>query len=303
MDIRRLEVFCKVVEMKSFTKAAEAVYLSQPSVSEHVRLLEDTLGEKLLDRLGRKVLPTQAGQILYQYARRIIRLRDEAIQTIEEYRGNLSGTLAIGASTIPGAYILPALLEAFKDQNPSIQLVLKIFGTSKVVKDLLEGELELGVIGAKWKDHRLECREFLSDELVVVTSPDHPWAQRKDVSLQELESQPFILRERGSGTRMVMTQALKEHGIDPAQFRTVAEMGSTEAVRQGIKAHIGISIVSSLAVEEDIRRGSLVSVPLKGLRIPRSFYLVYRKSRQMTPLAVAFLNHIQRHGAKGLNNS
>ena len=126
MDIHRLEVFCKLVELKSFTKAAEAVFLSQPTVSEHIRSLESELQEKLIDRLGREALPTQAGKIVYKYAQKIIQLRNEAVQAIENYKGNLAGHLYIGASTIPGTYILPEIIGLFKAQYPAIQVTLKI---------------------------------------------------------------------------------------------------------------------------------------------------------------------------------
>ena len=295
MDIRRLEVFCKVVELKSFTLAAKAVLLSQPSVSEHVRSLEETLDEKLLDRLGREVTPTGAGQILYQYARRIIALRDEALQAIDQFRGRVSGSLPLGASTIPGAFILPALIESFKTAHPAIQIMLKISGTSRIVEELLRGTLELGVVGARPKDARLDAEEVFSDELMLTVYPGHPWASRESVSLEELPGQPFIQREPESGTRTVMNQALQDHGLDPAGLTMVAEMGSSEAVRQGIKARLGISILSSLAVEEDLRLGYLVTVPVSGMQIHRQFYLVQRKNRQLSPLALTFLHYLKTH--------
>ncbi len=295
MDIRRLEVFCAVVELKSFTRAADAVYLSQPSVSEHIRLLEETLGDKLLDRLGREALPTPSGQILYQYARRIIRLRDEAVQAIESQRGNLAGRLSLGASTIPGAYILPQLIHRFRELHPAIQLTLKIAGTSQVAEGILQGELEFGVIGARWKDNLLECSKVFSDELVLVVPAGHPLAGGETAALQELAEHPFILREQGSGTRLVMAEALKAKGFDLAQLNTVAEMGSTEAVRQGIKANLGISILSSRAVRDDVQRGVLTVVPLEGLNMVRPFYLARRKNRQVTPLATAFLDYLKAH--------
>lgn len=295
MDIRRLEVFCKVVELKSFTLAAKAVLLSQPSVSEHVRSLEETVGEKLLDRLGREVVPTGAGQILYQYALRILGLRDEAMQAIDQFRGRVSGTLPLGASTIPGAFILPVLVESFKTAHPSIQIMLKISGTSRIMDEMVRGTLELGVVGARPKDPRLESEQVFSDELMLTVYPGHPWARRKSVALEELPGQPFIQREPESGTRTVMNHSLLEHGLDPSRLTMVAEMGSSEAVRQGIKARLGISILSSLSVAEDLRLGSLVSVPIEGLQISRRFYLIRRKNRQLSPLALTFLHHLKAH--------
>nr|WP_320116903.1 selenium metabolism-associated LysR family transcriptional regulator [uncultured Desulfuromonas sp.] len=293
VDIRRLEVFCKVVDLGSFTRAAEAALLSQPSVSEHIRTLEEHYNEKLIDRLGRRAQPTHAGKILYQYARRIIQLKDEADQAIKQFQGNLSGKLAVGASTIPGAYLLPPLIDSFKTSYSSIELMLKISGTTAVVEEILKGTLELGLIGTLWKDQRVECEEMFSDELVLTVYPDHPWAKKSSVYPGELLETPFILREPGSGTRIEMTQGLKKAGVEVAHFQVVAEVGSNEAVRQGVRSRIGVAILSSLSVAEDVERGSLVTVPIEGVTMPRSFYLVQRRNRQLSPLATAFYNHLK----------
>ena len=300
MDIHRLEVFCKVIEMQSFTKAADAVFLTQPTVSEHIRALEETVGEKLVDRLGREVLPTPAGKILYQYARDIIRLRNEAIQAIDRYKGNLSGLLTIGASTIPGTYILPRLIGSFKARYPAIQITLRISDSAEVIERIIDGSLEAGLMGARWDDRRIILEEIFSDELVLAVYPEHPWAGEKVITMEELVNQPFILRERGSGTRRTMTQALEGYGFNPSRLHVVAEMGSTEAVRQGIRARIGVSILSSHAVDEDVRRGTLASIEIKDVLIHRSFYLVQRKGRQLSPLCIAFLKHLRTEAEKML---
>jgi DNA-binding transcriptional LysR family regulator len=293
MDIHRLMVFCKVIDLQSFTRAAEAVCLTQPTVSEHIRALEDSLGEKLIDRLGREILPTPAGKILYQYARDIIQLRDKAVQALEKFKGNLSGTLQVGASTIPGTYILPGLIGTFKASYPSIQITLKIGGSGSIVEKILDGSVEFGMIGAKWDDKRIELEETYSDELVLVVYPGHPWEKRDCVDLRELGDMPFILRERGSGTRIFMSQVLEAGGFPSSRLKAVAEMGSTEAVRQAVKARIGISIISENAVKEDIERKTLYSIPLRGLRIRRPFYLAQRRNRELSPLCSAFLEHVR----------
>lgn len=298
MDIHRLEVFCRVVELQSFTKAADAVCLTQPTVSEHVRALEEMLGEKLVDRLGREVLPTPAGKILYQYGRKMIQLRNEAIQALEKYKGNLSGHLLIGASTIPGTYILPTFIGAFKADHPSIQITVEISSSSEIVERILRSDVELGLVGAKWQDRRIVLEEIFSDELMLAAYPEHPWAGKKAVELKDLSGQAFILREKGSGTRIAMSEALQEHGFDLSQLYVVAEMGSTEAVRQAIKARIGISILSYHAIAEDLQRGTLVALPLKGIRVFRSFYLIQRKNRQASPLCTAFLSFLRDRAAE-----
>lgn len=293
MDLRRLEVFCKVVELRSFTKAAEAVFLSQPTVSEHIRTLEEMLGEKLLDRLGREAFPTPAGRILYRHAQKILRLREEAIQAIASYRGDLSGRLVVGASTIPGTYILPKIIGSFKSLHPSIQLLLKISGTGEIVEAVLRGDLEIGLVGSKWKDRRLITEEIFSEELVLAVYPEHPWRTRDEVVMEDIYDQPFILRERDSGTRMVMSQILEDHGFDFSKLRVVAEIATTQAVIESIKAGIGISILSRQAIEEDLQRGSLIALPIKGVRFYRHFYLIQRTNRELSPLCEAFLTHIR----------
>ncbi len=294
MDIHRLEVFCKVIELQSFTKAADASFLTQPTVSEHIRMLEEMTGEKLLDRFGREVLPTPAGKILYKYARQMIQLRNEALQALDRYRGVLSGHLNIGASTIPGTYVLPTLIGSFKAAYPTIQITLKISSSGQIVEKILDGTLEAGLIGAKWADRRIVWEEAFSDELILVVPPQHAWASRTSIPLEELASEPFILRERGSGTRIVTFQAFEAAGFDPLRLKPVAEMGTTEAVRQGIKAGIGVSILSSQAVAEDLERRTLVAIPLEGARILRPFYLAQRKNRQSSPLCAAFIEHLRK---------
>lgn len=295
MDLHRLEVFCKVVDLQSFTKAADASFLTQPTVSEHVRMLEEMVGEKLLDRFGREVLPTQAGKILYKYARQMIQIRNEALQALDRYKGVLSGHLTIGASTIPGTYVLPALIGSFKASYPTIQITLKISSSGQIVERILDGALEAGVIGAKWTDRRIELEEAFADELVLAVPPGHPWASLPSLPLETLAGEPFILRERGSGTRIVAFKALEAAGFDPSRLHPMAEMGSTEAVRQGIKAGIGVSILSAQAVVEDVEHKKLVMVPIEGVQIHRPFYLAQRKSRQSSPLCAAFLEHLRKN--------
>jgi len=302
MDLHRLEVFCKVVELRSFTRAAEAALLSQPTISEHIRTLEEMLGEKLLDRLGREVFPTQAGQILYRYAQKMLQLREEAIQAIATYRGELSGQLILGASTIPGTYILPKIIGSFKEQHPSIQLMLRISSSGKIVDAVLRGDLEIGLVGSQWKDRRLKSEEISSEELVLAVYPKHPWSGRDTVGMEEIYGEPFILRERDSGTRMVMTQILEAHGFESSQLFVVAEVATTQAVIQSIKAGIGISILSRQAVEEDLQRGSLVAVSLRGIRFHRPFYLIQRENRQLSTICQAFLTHL-RMETQGKNTS
>jgi len=292
MDMRRLEVLCRVVELRSFTKAAEALSLSQPTVSEHLRSLEEIVGEKLIDRLGRGILPTPAGKVFYQYARNIIRMRDEAIEALGRFKGRLVGRLILGASTIPGTYMLPKIIGTFKRIHPAITIVLKIAGTASIVEGVLEGVLEAGLIGSKWNDRRLLMQEIFSDELVLTVFPEHSWARKGRIGADEIAGEPFVLREEGSGTRIVMTRRLKQLGFDMTGLNIVAEMSSTEAVREGIKSRLGVSILSREAIAEDLLHKTLVAVSIDGVRFARPIYLIQRKNRQKSPLCTAFLDHL-----------
>ncbi len=297
MDIHRLTIFCKVVELKSFTRAAEATYLSQPTISEHIRTLEEFLGEKLLDRLGKEIFPTAAGRLLYDYAQRIIQLRDDAIHAVSALHGRLAGRLVIAASTIPGTYIIPKWVGSFKAEHPGIQIALNISSSAQVVEAVLNGEVEFGMVGSFWKDIRLELEPLFSDQLMLTVHRDHPWSERKQIAMEALYGEPFIMRRRGSGTRMVMERVLAAAQFDFSRFNVVAEVATTEAVRESVKARIGVSILSLLAVADDVRNGLLDCVAIESVRFRRPFYLIRRKKRELSPLSREFIGHLRR-GAK-----
>ena len=288
MDARQLEIFVKVAELGSFSKAAGALFLTQPTVSEHIRGLEEELGVRLLDRLGRGAAPTKAGQLLLGYARRILELHREARQALDQFQGRMSGELVVAASTIPGEYVLPALIGRFKEKYPDIAISLLIGDTQRVVEWVLEGRAELAVAGAQIDHRALEYRELMPDELVLVVSAAHPWHGKKTATLEEVRAEPLIVRERGSGSRHALEKALAEVGLDLGDFRVVGEMGSTQAIKQGVKAGVGISLISKRAVAEECQHGILHCVKVKDLRFSRAFYLVTSTTRSRSPLAEAF---------------
>src|SRR5918996_4110980 len=175
MDLRRLEVFVKVAELGSFSRAAEALFLTQPTVSEHVRALEEDLGVQLLDRLGRGATPTPAGEVLLGYARRVLMLIGEAQQAIDRFQGRMSGELVVGGSTTPGEYVLPSLIGQFKAKYPDISISLRISSSRQVSEWVEEGRVEIAVVGARPASRALAARELMADEMVIVVAADHPW--------------------------------------------------------------------------------------------------------------------------------
>jgi DNA-binding transcriptional LysR family regulator len=293
MDLKTLEVFCRIVEERSFTRAAEAVSLTQPTVSGHIKDLETELGLPLLDRAGRTVTPTRAGEILYGYARRILGLRTEAQQAIGEHKGGLTGDLALGASSIPGAYVLPSLIAAFKRDHPEATITLDVKGSRDIVRGVGDGTYEVGMVGARFEEGRVRYERHTRDELVLAVPASHPWADRGSVRLRDLIGQPVIMRERGSGTRKVMERALAEHAVDPHRLRVVLEVTSNEAVRQAVKAGAGVAVISRRAVHDDIRCGLVAALRFQGVRLVREFFLVTHRTRSRSPLGNAFATFVR----------
>lgn len=293
MDLRQLEVFAKVAELGSFSRAAQALSLSQPTVSEHIRALEHELGVRLLDRLGRGAAATPAGQLLLSRAQRILALARETRQAMDGFLGRMSGELAIGASTIPGEYILPPLIGRFKAKYPDISIILLIGDSQSAVDWVTDGRAELAMVGARLPGRAIEYRELIADDLVVIVPAGHPWRQRTDVGVAELRAEPLLIRERGSGTRAALERALGEARLDVGAFRIAGELGSTQAIKQAVKAGVGVSVVSRRAVEEECRAGSLRALRLADLPVARSFYLVVSTERSRSPLADAFRGFVE----------
>ena len=298
MDIRKLDVFCKVVELKSFTRAARAVFLSQPTVSDHVRHLEEELGQKLVDRLGREAEPTPAGRLLYDYASRILRLQQETLEALARFGGRLSGETTIGASTIPATYILPALVGTFRAAHPEVTVSVRISGSHEIARKVLAGEYDLGLVGAMWNERGLDWTELFTDTLVLVARPDHPLAGRGPVTLDDLCGQDYVGREPGSGTRKVIGALLETAGRRETDLHQVALFGANEAVREAVKAGVGVSMLSRRSVAADLAAGALVEIPLKGVSGERPFYLLRRRNRQLPPSAAALAEHLVAAAAR-----
>jgi len=297
MDLKTLEAFCRIVELRSFTRAAEAVSLTQPTVSGHIKGLEAELGLPLLDRAGRTVTPTRAGEILYGYARRILGLRAEAQQAIGEHKGGLTGDLALGGSSIPGAYVLPPLIAAFKQDHPEAAVTLHVRDSRDIVRGVGDGTYEVGMVGARFEGGRVRYDRYAQDELVLAVPPCHAWADRDAVRLRDLIGQPIVMRERGSGTRKVMEKALAEHAVDSHRLRVVLEVTSNEAVRQAVKAGAGVAVISRRAVQDDIRCGLLAALRFQGIRLVRDFFLVTHRTRSRSPLGDAFATFLRASAA------
>lgn len=293
MDLWQLRVFCKVVEEKSFSKAGKRIHLSQPTVSSHVKDLEAHFGCRLIDRFAKEALPTRAGELLYDYARKLLSLKAEAETAIAEFQGIIKGRLVVGGSTIPGVYILPALIGAFTRTHPDVFISLNIGDTENIVEKTVEGELDMAIVGARTGDRRILQAQFIEDELCLAVPADHTWVGRKTVPVTALFSEPFIVREPGSGTLKSIQQSFADAGYDIEDLKTAAEMGSTQAVIQAVKGGLGVSILSRIALTDPIKAGSLAALTVEGIDLKRGFYLTWRKHRTVSPLCQAFMTFVQ----------
>jgi DNA-binding transcriptional LysR family regulator len=295
MDLWQLHIFCRVVEWRSFSRAAEAVHLSQPTVSSHIKDLEMHFGCLLIDRLSKEAVPTDAGRLLYGYAQRLLALREEIETAMAQYQGKTRGRLVIGGSTIPGGYLLPRVVGRFKKRYPSVMLALTIADTDQIIAGVLAGALELGVVGAESRDKNILQEILISDEMRLIVPRGHRWASKKKIALPQLLTEPYIARERGSGTLQSLQESLRREGHDTAELNIVAEMGSTEAIRQGIKDGMGVSIMSTLAVAEEIASGRLKAVAVEGLDLTRRFYITRHRQRSLSPLGAAFIDFLKEN--------
>jgi DNA-binding transcriptional LysR family regulator len=290
MDLHQIEIFCTLVRLRSFSRTAEQLLLTQPTVSGHMKNLESELGVRLLDRLGKRVVPTEAGEVLYRHGLRLLEERDRAKQEIDALMGRITGVLTIGGSTIPGAYLLPPLIGAFKKKNPSISIRMSIDDTARITDAVLSGEVCIGVVGARLEDPRLEIHPFQTDELVIAVPRGHAWARRRSIPLDKLKGEPFILREQGSGTRRIMEERLEQAGFPLADLNVTAVVGSSDAVRQAVKAGLGISILSKRALQDDVDSGRVFITRIRGSRMERHFFVLVLKGRSRSPLCKAFLD-------------
>jgi len=288
VDLRRLEVFASVYANRSFSKAAEEVLLTQPTVSGHIKTLEEELGVKLFDRLGRGVVPTRAADVLFDYAKRILGMVKEARAALEAFSGGLRGELVVGGSTIPGQFVLPAVVGRFRAVHPQVSVVLHISDTGGVVEKVLKGDVELGVVGAALNEPKVAFTPLMDDELVVICPEDHPLNGAR-ITPQELVEHPFVMREPTSGTQMVFFQALEAAGVSVRELEMAARMGSTTALIQAVRSGVGLGVVSRMAVDGQVGCGGIGFVEVQGLRLTRRFYLATLKGRTHSPAAKAFI--------------
>ena len=267
---------------RSFSRASEELFLSQPTVSDHIKTLEEGLECRLFDRLGRTIIPTKEAEVLYDYALEIIEKADNIKDSISRLRKEVGGELRIGASTIPGTYLIPTVMAEFRKKHPSVSFRIIISDSREIVEKVLGHEVLVGIVGAKLSDEQLNYTPFAEDELIVVAAPS--FMKEDSVPVRSLERYPAVWREEGSGTRQEAEKILEGKGVSPEKLKVSCTFGSTDAVKQAAKAGLGYTIVSRSSVTDELKYHALKEIKLIDVEMKRQFYLVTHKKRTL-PLA------------------
>jgi DNA-binding transcriptional LysR family regulator len=295
MEDHKLKVFCTVAETKSFSKTSEIIHLTQPAVSLQIQALEEMYETKLFDRSSSKVTLTPAGEVLYKYAKDILALYVSAEKVIGEMTGLVKGSITIGAGSTIGNYLLPSVISDFRRAHPKIKVHLFVANMQRVIELLNAGNISLGLVEGDVKRQKMVVEKLISDELLVIVPPHHPWAKRKDVSVAELIDEPFILREAGSGTRQTIEKFFARHGITPQNMKVSMVLGSTQAIKEAVENGLGVSIISRWSARKELRFGTLHTLNFKEEKMVRNFSLLTHRNSVSSHAVEEFLSYLKSY--------
>jgi len=295
MEDNRLKAFCHLVEMRSFSKAGEAILITQSAMSHLIKHLEDEIGVKLLNRSGRKVIPTPAGWVFYKQAKKILEayktLGDDINRLIKEIKGPLN----LGASTIVAKYLLPQVIYGFSKRFPEVQIDLTVSNTEAIIKELQQGNIDLGIVEGNLKDKGITLEEIADDEIVLIVSDENPLAKKEHITQQDFMSQPFIMPQAGSGLREFIENFFQISKIEPKDMKISITLGDPELIVQMVQSGLGISFVSKWTVFKPIKEGTIRVLKLPGKSLYRKFYLVSLYKESSTMVAKTFRKFIKEY--------
>ena len=289
MDFKQIEAFVNVVKYKSFSKAADASFLTQPTISTHVNTLEKELGVRLIDRNGKEALPTKQGKILFKYAIHMINTREKAIFSLQSFNKEIDGILEIQASSVPGEYLVPPLITKFRERYPRVKFYLEQSDSNKVEENLMEQKGEIGFIGYMGASNLMY--EKLTDDHMVLITPRNDRFESiagREILIEDIINEFFVWREQGSATRKEFENKISLMGYNPKQMKVVALMNTMEAIKQAVSNGLGISIISGIAVDCDQSCRGYLTFEIKDMNLDREFYLVWNKNVALSPTAEAF---------------
>jgi len=284
-----------LVEAGSFTRAAAKLSLSQPSLTKQIQNLEEAVGARLVNRGVTGISLTPEGQIIYGYAKRTLRLREDAKERIVRHKAQESGHIYVSASTIPATYVLPRLLSRLKHAHPDIRVHMQMHDSEETLQIVLNDQAEMGFIGKEAINKKLVVQRLWKDSLVLAVPANHPLSNRRSVKVEELKETPFIIREKGSATRDIIEECLeKQRRTSLSRFNVICEMGSSEAVKEAILAGLGVSILSVFAIERELKQGMLATVDISDCAVERYFYLIYKKQLSLMKYHKRFVDFVKK---------
>ena len=296
ITLQQMEALICLAEERSFSRAAKRMLLTQPALTKNIRNVEDCLGVKVVNRSHTGVSLTAEGKILYDAAKRMIRLRKEAVDKIGMLQEKTGGDVYVGASTIPATYILPRAVSRFKKSYADIRIFIRTEDSEEVQNMVLDREVEVGCIGKEPLNPKLVSEPVWNDRLILVVPKLHPWVRKGSIDLSALLSEPFVLREKGSGTRDVFETYLKERKSIPlSQLNVCGELGSSEAIKEAVIAGLGVSVLSVHAVKRELISKLLYEIPIISCRMERKLYLIYLKSFDFRPHHQTFVNFLKKY--------
>ena len=287
MNLKQLEAFYLVVKKRSFTRAAEELNVTQPAVTIQVKSLEKSLNLKLIQQVGKRIQLTESGEFLYQYAEKIFDLVSDANEKMRDFKKLMRGTLRIGTTKNYARYIMPSLLSEFQRRFPGIKVILDEGNSEDMAKSVLEKKNELALISQLNLDRKIKSLFFSTVEFVLVVSPEHRFSERKSVSLRELNGEPVILREKGSGSRAAILRKFQEYGIWPS---VIIEASSLDFIVGYVKQNKGVSFMFEPDIKEELERGTLKVIFVEEGNIIFFTDIIYHSEKSLSPPGQAFLN-------------
>lgn len=288
MADRRLQVFHAVARHLSFTKAGDALHMTQPAVTFQIKQLEERFNTRLFDRGGGRISLTPAGELALEYAERILGMSAELDIRVAELTGQMSGSLLVGASTTIAEFLLPPILGEFNSRYPQVRARLTVGNAESIGNAIATHNLDVGVIESSLRQPNLQCEVCGEDELQVICAPGHPLAKNADLDARGLLGHNFIAREEGSGTREVTDDYLRACGVEPEQLKTLMELTSPQALKGVVATGLGFSVVSRASAEKEVALGILVAIPLRP-RLTRALALVYPRERFRSQVILSFV--------------
>jgi len=293
MEDHRLKAFCLVVEMRSFSKAAKAKFITQSAMSHLIKNLEDEIGVRLLVRRGKSVVPTSAGRILYDHAKRILAAYGVMEREMHHVMGTIKGVLSIGASSTAATYLLPQVFYDFSRTYPEVSLNLSVSNAESVMAELHEGKIELGIMEGSESQRKASAEEIAEDEIVLIASDDNPLTKKKNLNQRDLVLQTFIMPEAGSGTRKIIDEFLRAMKIDLQELKIIMTLGAPELLIEMVQAGLGISFVSKWTIFKKMKDETIKILTIPGRRLYRKFYLVSVDEKSLTMAGSTFRNFVK----------